>query len=90
MYPRSVDIEKVQQALIPHFVTRQIFTGAGRVGLGIAGEEPGFQISQRADYIETDISLETTLNRGIVNTRDEPHADAKSGAAFTSLLMTPT
>lgn len=77
MYPRSVDIEKVQQALIPHFVTRQIFTGAGRIGLGIAGEEPGFQISQRADYIETDISLETTLNRGIVNTRDEPHADAK-------------
>ncbi|MEI1264949.1 proteasome accessory factor PafA2 family protein, partial [Pseudomonas aeruginosa] len=36
---------------------------------------PGFQISQRADYIETDISLETTLNGGIINTRDEPHAD---------------
>lgn len=78
LYPRSVDIEKVQQALIPHFVTRQIYTGAGRVGLGVSGEEPGFQISQRADYIETDISLETTLNRGIVNTRDEPHADAKN------------
>ena len=77
MYPRSVDIEKVQQALIPHFVTRQVYTGAGRVGLGVTGEQPGFQISQRADYIETDISLETTLNRGIVNTRDEPHADAK-------------
>ena len=77
LYPRSVDIDKVQQALIPHFVTRQIFTGAGRIGLGVSGEEPGFQISQRADYIETDISLETTLNRGIVNTRDEPHANAK-------------
>lgn len=77
LYPRSVDIEQVQQALIPHFVTRQVYTGAGRVSLGATGEEPGFQISQRADYIETDISLETTLNRGIVNTRDEPHADAK-------------
>lgn len=76
LYPRALDVEVVQQALIPHFVTRQIYTGAGRLGLGVAGQEPGFQISQRADYIETTISLETTLNRGIINTRDEPHATA--------------
>lgn len=76
LYPRSLDVEDVHQALIPHFVTRQIYAGAGRVGLGQAGEQPGFQISQRADYIETEVSLETTLNRGIVNTRDEPHATA--------------
>lgn len=76
LYPRELDVEVVQQALIPHFVTRQIYTGAGRVGLGVAGQESGFQISQRADYIETTISLETTLNRGIINTRDEPHASA--------------
>lgn len=78
LYPREWDIELVQQALIPHFVTRQIYCGAGRVGLGQQGSTPGFQISQRADYIETDISLETTLNRGIINTRDEPHAEASS------------
>lgn len=71
---RAVEFTDLAAALIPFFVTRQIYTGAGRVGLGIAGEQPGFQISQRADYIETDISLETTLNRGIINTRDEPHA----------------
>lgn len=76
LYPRALDVEQVQQALIPHFVTRQVFTGAGRLGLGVQGQEPGFQISQRADYIETVISLETTLNRGIINTRDEPHATA--------------
>ena len=62
-------------SLIPFFVSRIVYTGAGRVGLGPASEKPGYQISQRADYIETEISLETTLNRGIINTRDEPHAD---------------
>lgn len=74
LYPRSYDAEAVQAALIPHFVTRQVYTGAGRVGLGETGQTPGFQISQRADYIETTVSLETTLNRGIINTRDEPHS----------------
>lgn len=73
LYPRSYDTEAVQAALIPHFVTRQIYTGAGRLGLGAESQSPGFQISQRADYIETTVSLETTLNRGIINTRDESH-----------------
>lgn len=74
-FSRDTDWDTVAAALIPFFVTRQIYTGAGRVGLGQQGQEAGFQISQRADYIETDISLETTLNRGIINTRDEPHSD---------------
>lgn len=76
LHRRDLDPEALHPALIAHFVTRQIMCGAGRVGLGVTGAEPGFQISQRADYIETDISLETTLNRGIINTRDEPHATA--------------
>jgi proteasome accessory factor PafA2 len=74
LYPRSYDAEAVQAALTVHFVTRQVYTGAGRVGLGETGQDDGFQISQRADYIETTVSLETTLNRGIINTRDEPHS----------------
>ncbi|MBV7293956.1 depupylase/deamidase Dop [Corynebacterium sp. TAE3-ERU16] len=73
---RSTDFDVLTRAIIPFFVTRQVLIGAGRVGLGERGESPGFQISQRADYIEQTVSLETTLNRGIVNTRDEPHADA--------------
>lgn len=74
-YSRHIDFDLVVQALIPYFVTRQVIIGAGRMGIGPSGEKDGFQISQRADYFEQEISLETTLNRGIVNTRDEPHAD---------------
>ena len=49
--------------------------GAGRVGRGADGREAGFQISQRADFFEVEVGLETTLKRPIINTRDEPHAD---------------
>ncbi|WP_041553403.1 depupylase/deamidase Dop [Cellulomonas fimi] len=72
---RAVPFTDLAARLIPFLVTRQVYTGAGRVGLGQRGEEPGFQLSQRADYMEAEIGLETTLRRPIVNTRDEPHAD---------------
>lgn len=75
-YRRDIDFDVIAQALIPFFVARQVIIGAGRVGLGQQGDKPGFQISQRADYMEQEISLETTLNRGIINTRDEPHTNA--------------
>ncbi|WP_108719815.1 depupylase/deamidase Dop [Miniimonas sp. S16] len=72
---RDVPFDELVRYLTPFLVTRTILVGAGRVGLGQAGEEPGFQLSQRADYIEAHVGLETTLRRPIVNTRDEPHAD---------------
>ena len=72
---RSVPFADLAARVTPFLVTRQVFTGAGRVGLGQRGELPGFQLSQRADYIEAEIGLETTLRRPIINTRDEPHAD---------------
>ncbi|MGP6173208.1 depupylase/deamidase Dop [Corynebacterium sp. A21] len=75
-YSRKTDFELMTQGLIPFFVTRQVIIGAGRIGLGEEGDQPGFQISQRADYFRQEVSLETTLNRGIINTRDEPHANA--------------
>lgn len=78
LYHRDTNFDRLAQSLIPFFVARQVVVGAGRVGLGQLGEKAGFQISQRADYIEQEISLETTLNRGIINTRDEPHAAAES------------
>ncbi|MFW2514125.1 depupylase/deamidase Dop [Demequina sp. SO4-13] len=74
---RDVDFSRLAELITSHLVTRPIVVGAGRVGIGQRGEEPGFQISQRADYIETEIGLETTLRRPIVNTRDEPHADRR-------------
>ncbi|MDO4887131.1 MAG: depupylase/deamidase Dop [Actinomycetaceae bacterium] len=73
---RDTNFGDVIRYLTPFFVTRQILCGAGRVGIGPRGEEPGFQISQRADYVENEVGLETTFNRPIINTRDEPHAEA--------------
>jgi Pup amidohydrolase len=63
--------------LTPFFVSRQVVCGAGRVGIGQDGSADGFQLSQRADYFEVEVGLETTLKRPIINTRDEPHADAE-------------
>ncbi len=74
---RAVPFEHIVAVLTPFLLTRPVFCGAGRVGLGQHGEEPGFQISQRADFIEAEVGLETTLRRPIINTRDEPHADAE-------------
>jgi proteasome accessory factor A len=72
---RSVPFESFAHHLTPFFVTRSIFAGAGRVGIGQESRESGFQISQRADFFEARVGLETTVNRPIINTRDEPHAD---------------
>jgi len=72
---RAVPFADLARRITSFLVTRQVFTGAGRVGIGQRGETPGFQLSQRADYIEAEVGLETTLRRPIVNTRDEPHAD---------------
>lgn len=65
--------------VVRHFtaflVTRQIFTGSGKVGSENGRPDVGFQMSQRADFFEEEVGLETTLKRPIINTRDEPHAD---------------
>lgn len=79
---RSLDFGDIIRYITPFFVTRPILCGAGRVGIGQRSEEPGFQISQRADYVENDIGLETTFNRPIINTRDEPHAQADKWRRF--------
>jgi proteasome accessory factor PafA2 len=77
LLPRDIPFARIAEGLIPFFVARQVICGAGRVGIGPQSQESGFQLSQRADYIETEIGLETTLKRPIVNTRDEPHASAE-------------
>src|SRR5699024_6497804 len=73
---RDVAFDEIITFLTPFLVTRPIFCGAGRVGLGQRGELAGYQISQRADFIEAEVGLETTLRRPIINTRDEPHAES--------------
>ena len=75
---RAAPFARIVAGVTPHFVTRQIFAGAGKVGAETAthdGTEVDFQLSQRAEFFEEQVGLETTLKRPIVNTRDEPHAD---------------
>jgi proteasome accessory factor PafA2 len=74
---REVEFDKVLEGLLPFFTTRQIFAGAGKVGCEKTGAAfVPFQLSQRADFFTTLASVDTLYNRPIVNTRDEPHADA--------------
>jgi proteasome accessory factor PafA2 len=72
---RSTPFSDVVRHMTPFFITRQVFTGAGRLGVGQDGRFPRYQLSQRADFFEVEVGLETTLKRPIINTRDEPHAD---------------
>ncbi len=80
MMDRNVPFAKVIEGVVPHFVSRTIFTGSGKVGVetpALDHDTVYFQISQRAEFFEEIVGLETTLKRPIVNTRDEPHADPK-------------
>jgi proteasome accessory factor PafA2 len=75
---RETPFGRIASHITPHFVTRQVFCGAGKVGCEQPNRKPGdvaYQISQRADFFEEEVGLETTLKRPIVNTRDEPHCD---------------
>ncbi len=76
---RNTPFARIAQQVTAHFVTRIIYTGAGKVGEEVrsGGEAANFQLSQRAEFFEEEIGLETTLKRPIVNTRDEPHADPR-------------
>jgi proteasome accessory factor PafA2 len=77
---RETPFGRMASQITPHFVTRQVFCGAGKVGCELSGrpaDHVAYQLSQRADFFEEEIGLETTLKRPIVNTRDEPHADAQ-------------
>ena len=72
---RSDEFSRYAEVLIPFLVSRQIYVGAGKVLQTARG--PIFCISQRAEHIWEGISSATTRSRPIINTRDEPHADAE-------------
>jgi len=77
---RDLEFSQVIRAMVPHFVSRQVVVGAGKVGLETdVTHDHGvsFQLSQRAEFFEEVVGLETTLKRPIINTRDEPHSDAE-------------
>ncbi len=72
---RALPFASLVRTMLPWFVTRQVFTGHGKIGSENGAAPVDFQISSRADFFEEEVGLETTLKRPIVNTRDEPHAD---------------
>ena len=86
---RSVPWDRIVSGSLPFLVTRQIFTGAGKIGVEHenAQPQPGvFQISQRADFISVLVSIDTMNRRPIVNTRDEPHADTSKYRRFHVII----
>jgi proteasome accessory factor A len=72
---RHKDFHRTVDVLIPFLVTRQIFLGAGKLTQTPRGT--AYSIAQRADHIWEGVSSATTRSRPIINTRDEPHADAE-------------
>ena len=72
---RNMPFSQIVEQFTSFLVTRQIFCGAGKVGAENGTEHCAYQISQRADFFETEVGLDTMVKRPIINTRDEPHAN---------------
>jgi len=74
---RDIEWGAFVEGLAPFFATRILFCGAGKVGCEERGHDCRYQLSQRADFFSTLQSVDTLNNRPLVNTRDEPHGDAR-------------
>ncbi len=86
---RDVPWDRLVSGVLPFLVTRQIFAGAGKMGIEAEGaaSQPGiYQISQRADFFTVLVSIDTMNKRPLVNTRDEPHAEANRYRRFHVII----
>ncbi|MDP9291199.1 MAG: proteasome accessory factor PafA2 family protein, partial [Verrucomicrobiota bacterium] len=86
---RDVPWDRIVSDIVPFLVTRQIFAGAGKMGIEGEGnaQRPGiFQISQRSDFFSVLVSIDTMNRRPLVNTRDEPHANASRFRRFHVII----
>lgn len=86
---RDVPWDRIVAGVLPFLITRQIFAGAGKMGIeteSAAGQPGTYQISQRADFFSVLVSIDTMNRRPLVNTRDEPHADASEYRRFHVIL----
>ncbi|MGI8889983.1 MAG: proteasome accessory factor PafA2 family protein [Chthoniobacterales bacterium] len=86
---RDVPWDQLVAGVMPFLITRQIFAGAGKMGIeaeGAAGQPGIYQISQRADFFSVLVSIDTMNRRPLVNTRDEPHADPSLYRRFHVIL----
>src|SRR6202035_2615050 len=86
---RDVAWDRIVAGMLPFLITRQIFAGAGKMGIEAesAQGQPGvYQISQRADFFSVVVSIDTMNRRPLINTRDEPHVDASRYRRFHVIL----
>ncbi len=86
---RHVPWDRVVGDILPFLVTRQIFAGAGKMGVeaeSIASQSGLYQISQRADFFSVIVSIDTMNRRPLINTRDEPHADSSRYRRFHVII----
>ena len=86
---RDIPWDRIVAGILPFLITRQIFAGAGKIGIEAEGaaSQPGvYQISQRADFFSVLVSIDTMNRRPLVNTRDEPHADVNRYRRFHVIL----
>jgi proteasome accessory factor PafA2 len=86
---RDIAWDQIVSGILPFLITRQIFGGAGKMGIEAesAATQPGvYQISQRADFFSVLVSIDTMNRRPLVNTRDEPHADTSRYRRFHVIL----
>ncbi len=86
---RDLPWNQLVTGILPFLITRQIFAGAGKIGIeaeSVAGQPGIFQISQRADFFSALVSIDTMNKRPLVNTRDEPHADANLYRRFHVII----
>jgi Pup amidohydrolase len=86
---RDVAWDRIVTGILPFLITRQIFAGAGKMGVEAesASSQPGlYQISQRADFFSVVVSIDTMNRRPLINTRDEPHVDASRYRRFHVIL----
>lgn len=86
LVPRAVEFRDLASGMMPFLVTRQIFAGAGKIGIENENHQMidrgHFQISQRSDFFCVLLSIDTMRQRPIINTRDEPHANPKQYRRF--------
>jgi proteasome accessory factor A len=86
---RDLPWDRLVAGVLPFLVTRQIFAGAGKMGIeaeSATGPSGLFQISQRADFFSALVSIDTMNKRPLINTRDEPHADASLYRRFHIIM----
>ncbi|HEY2568622.1 MAG TPA: proteasome accessory factor PafA2 family protein [Candidatus Udaeobacter sp.] len=86
---RDIAWDQIVAGMLPFLITRQIFAGAGKMGIEAesAQGEPGvYQISQRADFFSVVVSIDTMNRRPLINTRDEPHVDASRYRRFHVII----